>query len=249
MPGPVRNPFRPELLLLLTALHLSAQVDPAAAERGKALYAPNCSFCHGSQGNGTEQAPSLSRNFLVTQDRHGEVITPVIRNGRPKDGMPAFASLQPSELADLSAYLHLLNIENRGTVLPETALLVGNANDGKAYFNSKCSSCHAATGDLKGIGAKYTPLPLTIAFLTPTTSKPTQVKVTQANGQTITGLLRDIDEFIVSLTDSSGEYLSWSRNTLKSVEVLDPLAPHRAMLIKYTDPDIHNLLAYLVTLK
>jgi hypothetical protein len=69
------------------------------------------------------------------------------------------------------------------------------------------------------------------------------------SGQTVSGKLRDVDEFVVSLDDSSGEYRSWPREELKSVDVMDPLAPHRAMLIKYTDPDIRNLLAYLVTLK
>jgi mono/diheme cytochrome c family protein len=247
------------LLLVLTAAQLGAQrpgpppvpVDPAAAERGKALYSPNCSFCHGSQGTGTEQAPSLVRNFLVTQDRSGEVIGPVIKDGRPAAGMPAFASLQPAEIADLVAYLHLRNSEVRGGGLPETALLTGDAKAGQAYFNGtgKCNTCHSVTGDLKVIGSKYTPLPLTIAFLTPTTNKPVQVKVTQPSGKTVSGVLKDIDEFVVSLTDSGGEYHSWSRETLRSAEVMDPLAPHRAMLIKYTDPDIRNLLAYLVTLK
>ena len=135
--------------------------------------------------------------------------------------------------------------------MPETALLVGDAKAGQAYFNGagKCNTCHSPTGDLKGVGSKYTPLPLTIAFLTPTTNKPVTVKVTPPSGPAVSGTLRYIDEFVVSLDDSNGEHRSWSRDTVKSVDVMDPLAPHRAMLIKYTDPDIRNLLAYLVTLK
>src|SRR6059036_703570 len=95
-------------LLVLAATHLNAQrsgpaapVDPASAERGRGLYASNCAFCHGSQGMGTEQAPALVRNFLVSQDRNGEMIGPVIKAGRPTLGMPAFASLQPGEISDL----------------------------------------------------------------------------------------------------------------------------------------------------
>jgi hypothetical protein len=191
------------------------------------------------------------RNFLVSQDRKGEVLGPVIKEGRPSAGMPSFASMPPQDLTDVIAYLHLRNNEGRGGGLPETALLVGDANAGEAYFSGagKCNTCHSLTGDLKGIGAKYTPLPLTIAFLTPTTKKPTLVKVTLPSGQAVSGNLRYIDEFVVSLDDSNGEYRSWSRETVKSVDVMDPLAPHRAMLIKYTDPDIRNLLAYLVTQK
>jgi cytochrome c oxidase cbb3-type subunit III len=245
-------------VLFLTTEYLSAQrsgpvvpVDPAAAERGKGLYAANCAFCHGSQATGSEQAPSLVRNFMVSQDRNGEVLGPVIKGGRPTAGMPAFGSLQPGQISDLVAFLHLRNNETRGSGVPETALLVGDGKAGEAYFNGagKCNKCHSLTGDLKGIGSKYTPLPLTIAFLTPAAKKPVQVKVALPSGQTVSGTLQYIDEFVVSLDDSAGEYRSWPRDAIKQVDVMDPLAPHRAMLIKYTDADIHNLLAYLVTLK
>jgi mono/diheme cytochrome c family protein len=244
------------LLLALNAAALSAQrsgttapVDPAAAERGKALYSSNCAFCHGSQGQGSEQAPTLVRNYLIGQDRNGELIGPVIKAGRPTQGMPAFGSLQPEQISDLVAFLHLRNAAGRGGGLPETALLTGDAKAGQAYFAAHCRKCHSADGDLKGIGSRYTPVALTIALLTPKTDKPTEVKVTLPSGQTVSGNLRDMDEFVVSLDDSGGEYRSWPRAALKSVELMDPLAPHRAMLIKYTDPDIRNLLAYLVTLK
>lgn len=245
-------------MALFTVTRLSAQrggpplpVDAAAAARGQAIYAANCAFCHGSRGTGSEQAPSLVRNFIVGQDRNGEVLGPVIKSGRPSQGMPAFASLQPGEISDLVAFLHLRNNEGRSGGLPETALLVGDAKAGEAYFKGRgrCDTCHSITGDLKGIGSRYGPLALTIAFLTPTTKKSTEVRVVLPSGSTVTGRLHDIDEFVVSLDDSSGMYHSWTRSALKSVEVMDPLAPHRSMLIKYTDPDIHNLLAYLITLK
>src|SRR4029077_15719185 len=131
-------------------------------------------------------------------DRNGEMIGPVLKEGRPTLGMPAFASLQPGEISDLVAFLHFRNSEGRGGGgLPETALLVGDAKAGQAYFNGagKCNTCHSPTGDLKGIGAKYTPMPLTIAFLTPTTKKPTTVKVILPSGQAVSGNLKYIDEF------------------------------------------------------
>ena len=255
---PVPIPGIEILLLVLIATQLNAQrsgqaapVDSASAERGKGLYASNCAFCHGSQGTGTEQAPPLVRNFLVSQDRNGEVLGPVIKGGRPTAGMPAFASLQPGEISDLVAFLHFRNSEARGGGVPETALLTGDARAGQVYFNGtgKCNTCHSPTGDLKGIGSKYTPLRLTIAFLTPTTNKPIEVRVGLPSGQTVSGTLRYMDEFVVSLDDSGGEYHTWTRDAVKSVDAMDPLAPHRAMLIRYTDPDIRNLLAYLVTLK
>ena len=163
----------PILLFLLCTSPLApqrggraAQVDPAAAERGKDLYSANCSFCHGSQGTGTAQAPPLVRNYMVGQDRDGELLGPMIKAGRPSQGMPAFAALKPEDISDLVAFLHLRNSAGRGGGLPETALLVGDAKAGEAYFNGlgKCNSCHSPLGDLKEIGSKYTPVPLTIAF-------------------------------------------------------------------------------------
>jgi cytochrome c oxidase cbb3-type subunit 3 len=69
------------------------------------------------------------------------------------------------------------------------------------------------------------------------------------SGQSFKGKLDYLDEFTVSLVDSAGLYRTWSRDRTKSVVVDDPLAAHKAMLPVYTDKDIHDLLAYLVTLK
>ena len=224
--------------------------DPAAVERGRGVFSASCSFCHGSQAQGTDQAPSLVRNTFLNQDRNGDVLGPFLKEGRPSRGMPAFAALPPETISDISAFLRSRVMEARG-MLPETALLVGDTKAGQAYFNGagKCNTCHSPTGDLAGIGNKYRPLALTSAFLTPGATKPVEVKVTPASGPPVTGKLRYLDEFVVSLDDASGEYRSWTRENTKSVEVFDPLAQHLALLAKYSDQDIHNLLAYLVTLK
>ena len=240
----------------LTAATLSAQgrgglaPDPAAVERGKGVFSANCSFCHGPQAQGTDQAPSLVRNTFLNQDRNGEILGPMLKEGRPSKGMPAFASLSAETVADISAFLRSRVIDGRG-MLPETALLVGDAKAGQAYFNGAggCHTCHSATGDLARIGTKYRPLALTAAFLTPAATKLIEVKVTPLSGPSASGKLRYLDEFIVSLEDPNGEHLSWNRESTKSVEVLDPLAKHRNLLAVYSDKDIHDLLAYLVTLK
>lgn len=221
-----------------------------AAERGKGTFAANCGFCHGAQANGTEQAPSLVRSRLVRQDLKGEVLGPMIKAGRPALGMPAFASLPPQQISDIIAFLHKRARETRGHAVPESAILVGNAEAGKAYFDGpgQCKTCHSSTGDLAGIGAKLDLMALTTSFLTPP-AKPIEVKVTLPSGEMTSGTLDYIDEFTVSLFDSSRTYHSWSRDRLQSVTMIDPLAEHKALLAKYTDDDIHNLLAYLVTLK
>jgi cytochrome c oxidase cbb3-type subunit III len=225
-------------------------IDKAAADRGQGIFSSSCSFCHGSQATGTEQAPNLLRSPLVFQDHGGDTLGPFLKQGRPTLGMPAFPTLEPQQVQDISAFLHARIQQVRGTRLPETALLVGDPKAGLAYFNGagKCSTCHSATGDLAHIGSKDQPLALTTSFLTPP-AKPCEVTVVLPSGQSVKGKLEYLDEFTVSLVDSAGVYHSWPRDRTKSVDVVDPLAAHKAMLPVYTDKDIHDLLAYLVTLK
>jgi hypothetical protein len=186
----------------------------------------------------------------VFQDHGGDTLGPFLKQGRPTLGMPAFPTLEPAQVQDISAFLHARIQQVRGTRLPETALLVGDPKAGLAYFNGagKCGTCHSATGDLAHIGSKEQPLALTTSFLTPP-AKPSEVTVTLPSGQSVKGKLEYLDEFTVSLVDTAGVYHTWPRDRTKSVEVADPLAAHKAMLTVYTDKDIHDLLAYLVTLK
>ena len=76
------------------------------------------------------------------------------------------------------------------------------------------------------------------------------VTVTSPVGQSTSGVLEYMDDFTVSLVDASGEHHSWSRDEpgLK-VDVKDPLKGHQELLTQYTDADMHNVLAYLETLK
>ncbi len=227
-----------------------AAADAAAADRGKGIFSSSCSFCHGSGATGTEQAPNLLRSQLVTQDHGGDTLAPFLRVGRPTLGMPAFPSLTAPQVADIAAFLHGRIQEVRGARLPETSMIVGDPKAGLAYFNGagKCSTCHSATGDLAHIGSKEQPLALTTAFLTPP-AKAIEVTVTPLTGPAVHGTLEYLDEFTVSLADSDGTYHTWARDRTRSVDVVDPLAGHKALLPVYTDKNIHDLLAYLVTLK
>jgi small nuclear ribonucleoprotein (snRNP)-like protein len=76
------------------------------------------------------------------------------------------------------------------------------------------------------------------------------VKVTLRNGQVLTGVLDRYDDFNVAFRDSSGDYHSFDRGAdWPKVEVNDPLRVHTQMLRQYSDDDIHNVTAYLETLK
>ncbi len=237
--------------------------DPAALERGKTLFSVNCSFCHGSTAKGGEGGPNLVRSEIVLNDKKGELIATVVQNGRPDRGMPKF-DLTNAQVSDIATFIHSFPVGGRANRGLLTDPVVGNAKAGEAFFNGagKCDTCHSVTGDLAGVGAKFDPRNLQAAFLTggtwrggrtgnsPAVNTAPTVTVTLADGQKIEGRLNSIDDFSVSLTDSSGYLRTFERGTAgPKVEIHNPVQVHMDMWKTLTDAQIHDLTAYLVTLK
>ena len=231
-------------------LGLGAPPDQAAAQRGEKLFARNCAFCHGAKATGAE-GPNLIRSTLVLHDEKGEEVGPVVLKGRPDKGMPAFASMTPDQLYDLAEFLHqrIYETANRWGYQVQN-ILTGDPQAGRAFFEVHCTGCHSATGDLAHIGGKYQPADLQALFLYPGTklNPPVKLVVTLPTGEKISGTLKRRDDFNVSMIDSTGAIRSWPSDTV-AIQVENPLAGHLALLSVYTDADMHNLLAYLVTLK
>jgi len=239
-------------------LGLGPAPDPVAAERGQKLYAASCAFCHGAKARGAE-GPNLIRSVMVLHDERGELVGPFLLKGRPDKGMPAYPNLTESQTSDIAQFLHL-QVElaaNRGTY-KRLNVVSGDAKKGEAYFNGagKCNTCHSPTGDLAKLGNKYPPDQIQNRFLWPggggfgAPSYARKATVTLPDGQTVMGTIKRLDDFTVSLYDAAGNFHSWSREDGKvKVAVEDRLKAHRELLDQYTDADMHNLTAYLVTLK
>jgi mono/diheme cytochrome c family protein len=229
-------------------LGLAPPADAEAAARGQKVYAQACAFCHGPNATGAE-GPDLLRSSLVLHDDRGETIGPFLQKGRPDKGMPAFAAMTEPQGRDIAEFLHI-RVEaaaNRFGYKIQN-VVTGDAKAGEAYFNHECKTCHSPGGDLAHIG-KTDPADLQALFLYPDhKAQNLPVIVTLASGETVSGTLKRLDDFDVSLTDAAGDYRSFSRDAVKLV-VKDPLEGHRALLAKYSDADMHNILAYLVTLK
>jgi len=138
---------------------------------------------------------------------------------------------------------------NRRVQGSDDKLMVGNAEAGKAFFNGSggCAGCHSVTGDLAGIARKYSAADLQARMLYPP-RKRAAATVTDAAGKQHSGELTLLTDYDVALQDSDGWHHSWPRSAVK-VDVKDPLARHRELLTKFTDSDMHNMLAYLETLK
>jgi cytochrome c oxidase cbb3-type subunit 3 len=227
--------MRPSLVLFVLTPVLFAQTfPPAQVEAGKTAFLQQCAFCHGKDAGGGE-------------------VGPVVRNGRPATGMPAF-NVPDSELAALAAFIHteraLAESQNGQRKGVDTAdLKTGSVEAGKQYFNGtgKCSSCHSPTGDLAGVAKRNDGLKLMERLMYPRGAK-SRLTVTLPSGETVTGETAYRDEFTVALRDSSGRYRSWPADKVK-FKLDDPAEAHVELLSKYTDTDIHNLMAYLLTLE
>jgi cytochrome c oxidase cbb3-type subunit 3 len=237
-------------------------VDAGSAERGKAIYITECITCHGPRARGKGDKTDLVRSVTVLHDRYGNTIGPFLRKGHQTQSGVATSSFTEAQVSDLSNFLHqqVNDTLRSGPFNKVLNVLTGDPKAGEAYFKGtgKCGSCHSPTGDLAGIASKYDPPTLQQRLLFPRTTnfsggqlsvtKPVNVTVTDQNGS-VSGVLEKIDDFNVSLRDSSGEYHTWKRTPELKVEKHDPYAAHIELLDVYTDRDIHDLVAYLETLK
>ena len=234
--------------------------DPVVVERGKSLFVGACGFCHGSNGKGGEKGPDLLRSVIVLDDVNGKTIGPVILKGRPDKGMPKFPFTQ-TQIGDISTFLHsaIRDATDRDSY-KILDIVTGDASAGRAYFNSHCNQCHSETGDLKGIAKKYEPVTLQGRFINPPysweegtpahTVSAISVTVTLPSGQSYTGAVLNYDDFTVALRERDGTYRSFKRNgDTPRVELHNRLQAHLDLVMQYSDADIHNLTAYLVTLK
>lgn len=261
-------------LIVATSICASGQiqqlpVDEAAANRGEQLFSSTCGQCHGTDARGTAKGPDLIRSLPVLHDRmqqlRGADLVPLLQ--KPNHTF----NLTQEQVADISQFLtRSINriLRSGGYYNQPSDLLSGDAKAGEAYFNGSggCNKCHSVTGDLAGIGNKFPPATLQQRIVFPQTGgfggrgrgaaaappdprTRTQVTVTPPNGSAVTGTLVRIDDFDVTLRDSSGGYRTFTRTPDTKVDVTDPFEAHVALLDKYTDADIHNLTAYLETLK
>jgi cytochrome c oxidase cbb3-type subunit III len=225
-----------------------------AAKRGKAQFAQTCGFCHGPDATGGAEGPNLIRSALVRHDENGNLIAPVIRDGRPQKGMPP-VPLSDTQIADIVAFLHgrLEESDLRSPANPREyelkTLFTGDAGVGKAFFYGagKCSGCHSPSTDLAGIAKKYPPTDLQAQFLYPP-DVPKTATVTTRSGAQFTGKLFYHDQFNIAIKDNAGWYHSWPCSEVK-IQIHDPVAAHLELLHKYTEADVHNVFAYLETLK
>ncbi len=226
--------------------------SPEQLKAEEQRFSSQCGFCHGRDARGGESGPDLTRSKLVKEDKGGDQIGPLLRAGRPDKGMPPF-NLNEKDLDLMVAFLHAKALGATSHVIQAADLATGNLEAGRIYFNGPggCSACHSAAGDLKGIASRYEGLDLLQQLLYPKgppAPTPPKVTVTLRSGETVTGPLDGQDEFRIKVLDAKGVQSKYDRSEVQ-VKIEDPMSAHYDQLGKYTDDDMHNVFAYLSTLK
>jgi len=231
-------------------------------QAGESRFISQCGFCHGRDAQGGESGPDLTRSLLVAGDVRGDKLTPLILAGRPAAGMPAF-SLPAADIAAMVAFIHDAKTKaesqkgNRRSV-DLADLQTGDAEAGKRYFNGTggCAKCHSVSGSFATVGARFQGLALMQRMLNPrnrgrggTPDLLPATVVTTVTGQTISGRLTYRDEFTITIVDAN----EWSHSVpiaaVKKIEGDDPLREHTEQLGRYTEKDMHDVFAYLQSLK
>jgi cytochrome c oxidase cbb3-type subunit 3 len=251
--------------------------DPEVIARGKPIFITNCSSCHGADlRGGVTGGPNLLRSGVVLMDQHGELILPIVRGARAERGMPPLPQLTDDDVKAVAEYIHSIVATSRNQGAPPESdtpppnALVGDAKAGEVFFAAKCSSCHSPTGDLAGIATKVDEAKALQTYwvvggggggrggrggrggqAAETSDRRTvTATVTLANGEKVTGQLARLDNFFVTLLLDDGRLRTIRREgALPKVEVKDPLEFHRNLPAMLTDKDMHDVTAYLATLK
>jgi cytochrome c oxidase cbb3-type subunit 3 len=245
-----------ESLAVVLLLYPGGQPPPATPDQlqaGQRVFGAQCGFCHGRDAMGGETGPNLTRSAMVRDDPSGDRVRSLLREGRVDKGMPAFR-LSDADVAAIIAF-----IRNQGSKAASPGarrsvdvadLQSGDAGRGRDYFNGpgRCATCHSPTGDLAGVAKRLQGLELLQRMLYPSKSRAATVRVTLRTGETVAGALAYRDEFTIALTDAAGRYRSWLARDV-TFTVNNPLDAHVEQLARYTDDEMHDVLAYLQTLR
>ncbi len=216
--------WRRGILVLVVLLGGASLATLQAQPPGAAIFASNCAGCHGADGRGGEHAPNIATSPEV-QHLMDRELAGIIRYGISGAGMPAFSSLKGQEVAEVVAYLRIL--QGRGDIVK----LPGDPKQGEALFFGKaqCSDCHMVNGkggfigaDLSFYGADAKPDQMRAIILDPDKNLPAEKKATTVvttTGQKITGMLRLNNNFSLSVQTLDGTFHFIQKPEVAQVEI------------------------------
>jgi cytochrome c oxidase cbb3-type subunit 3 len=218
---------------------------------GQAVFAANCSACHGSDGRGGERAPNIATRREVVSRADADLIR-AVQNGVPGTAMPAFGYMGAPKINAVIQYLRSLQGIGVAVKVPGDPDLGENLFYGKA----ECSKCHMVNGrggflssDLSGYGFGRSVEGVRSAILNPDRSmdrRSEAITVVAEDQHRFTGLIRNEDNFSLILQTEDGSFHTYSKEKIIRVEY----SGHSLMPNDYEDKlsskEIDDLVSYLL---
>jgi cytochrome c oxidase cbb3-type subunit 3 len=190
---------------------------------GSRLFASHCASCHGLDGKGGERAPNIADRPAVHRLSDSQ-ISHIIENGIPGTGMPAFRSLESSQVQAIVAYLRTLQGTKRAVKLP------GDPKRGEGFFfgAAGCSICHMVAGkggfiasDLSGYARTHSTDAIRNAITKPSAGADLHVRTVTAithSGEKYSGRIRNEDNFSLQLQALDGTFHFLSKSDIERID-------------------------------
>jgi len=181
-------------------------------------------------------------------------ISAIVSNGVPETAMPPFRSLGAPGIKNVVAYLRRLQGSR------QQAALRGDPLKGKSIFfgNAGCSTCHMAEAvggflgpELSEYAGNHSPEEARSAITDPaenTTWRKTDLVAVTVDGQSISGIARNQDNFSVQLQTPNGDFYFFQKSQLRCLEH----QPKPVMPSDYASTlsreEIDHLVSYLMSM-
>lgn len=250
------------LVLLAYAAHVCAAPPLQAQQSGKAtggavegkqIFATTCAACHGLDGAGGEHGPDIAHRREV-QSLTDKALQQIVRGGVPGTGMPAFRSLSDTQVKAVVRYLR--SLQGQGAA----ARVSGDPRHGQAIFFGKagCSQCHMAGGeggfiasDLSSYASAPSASDIRDAITDPNRNldpRKRPAAITTADGQTLTGVVRNEDNFSLQLQTRDGTIHMFAKPELKSIEYQSRSLMPDDYASRLSRQELDDLVSYLVSI-
>jgi putative heme-binding domain-containing protein len=248
-------------VLLLLGTVCAAQQPATTADAGVSIvgtrrYLRFCAGCHGADGKGGDKAASLATSQSIMNRSDAELFR-IVHDGTA-DGMPPFAQIGDANIVAVIHYLRILEADAAPAGAPESTAAAGDAGAGRALFfgKARCSSCHMVQGSGGFIASNLTTWArgrsadtILGAITTPDTPLvPTSrvISVTTKAGQSLTGVLRNEDNFNLELETEDGHYHLLARNNLTEVHYTDRSLMPRDYATRLTQQELNDVVSFLI---
>lgn len=219
---------------------------------GQTMFASSCAGCHGLDGRGGERAPGIVGNPRVQRMSDAD-LSGIISNGIPDSGMPAFHALRPEQVRAIVGYMRSLQGQEKAQPLP------GDPGRGRAIFFGKgeCSSCHMMRGEggflgpeLSAYGSTRPAKDISDVIINPARIPDPAFRMavaTTRNGERISGVVRNEDNFSVQLQTADGAFHFLSRSDLRTLEYQSKAAMPSNYGEKLDRKELDDLVSYMIS--